>query len=607
MSTTLSEKKEQPSSHGNSSEHVTGRPEEVIIVENREELGTGRAEASAKVWGRYSIWALYISLGLAAYVYSLDYSTTYFYTPFATSSFSVHSLLSSIEVVSQIILAVGKPVVARIADLQSRPFAFTIVLTFYIVGYILIASSHSVSHYAAGRVFQSAGQTGLQILSQIIVADITPLKWRGFVTAWLSGPFIINSFIGSKIASSMTNRNPANGWRWGYGIFCILVPVSLASIMVVLGWGERRAKKLGLVKRVEHSEGGASKRDWVRKTLKFAIEMDLLGLILFGVGWALLLIAMTLSGGAKDGWRNPSIIAMIIVGPIIIIAFIIYEIKWAKFPFIPGHFLRNRGLMATSFIAFFDFISFYLTALYLTSFLYVVKTPEWTLAEQNYFASTQSVGLTVFAIVGGVIMRWRRRLKVLLIGGLIIRCLGVGIMIRSRGANGSDAELVISQVIQAFGGGFVSITEFTAAQAAVTHKHVAMAIAFNLLITEVGGAIGSSVGGAIWVHLMPRYLRQYLPGTTDEQRALLFGSIINIAALSPDDPIRVGAIQAYAETMKILIIASLAFGLIPIFLALLVPNYRLGDAQNAIDGLDITGRRVDEPQEQKKEENSARV
>jgi hypothetical protein len=43
------------------------------------------------------------SLTLAAYIYGLDSSTTYFYLPFATSSFSTHSLLSSIEVAAQVI------------------------------------------------------------------------------------------------------------------------------------------------------------------------------------------------------------------------------------------------------------------------------------------------------------------------------------------------------------------------------------------------------------------------------------------------------------------------------------------------------------------------
>jgi hypothetical protein len=80
-----------------------GRSDDVILVEAREDLGADKAEASAKVWGRYSRWFLYISLGLAAYVYSLDQTTTYFYISFATSSFSHHSLLSSIEVAAQVI------------------------------------------------------------------------------------------------------------------------------------------------------------------------------------------------------------------------------------------------------------------------------------------------------------------------------------------------------------------------------------------------------------------------------------------------------------------------------------------------------------------------
>lgn len=561
----------------------------VILVAAREELGTSRAEASAQVWKKSSMWVLYTSLYLAAYVYSLESSTTYFYTPFATSAFRSHSLLSSVEVVSQLILGVGKPIIARIADLQSRSFAISAV-TLYILGYILIASSHTVSQYAAGRVFQSAGSTGLQLISQIIVADVTPLKWRGFVAATLSAPYIVNAFIGSRIAASITTSNPSTGWRWGYGMFCLLVPAAVAPIVGTLVWGEKKAERLGLVKRMDQEQ---NKEPLLQKLKRFVVDLDLIGLILLTVGWGLLLVALTLSGGAAGRWNNPSIIAMVVVGPLILIGFGMWEIKWAKYPAIPGMFLRNRALMCSSFIAFFDFISYYLTALYLTSFLYVVKTPDWSQSAQNYFASTQAVGLTIFAILAGLVMRWTKRYKYLLIFGLVVRCIGVGIMIKSRGAHGSDAELILSQILQSVGG-IVSITEFTAAQASVQHKHVAMALAFNLLITEIGGAIGSSIGGSIWVHLMPRYLAKYLPGTTEEQRATLFGSIVSIVALDPSDPIRVGAVQAYSDTMKILIIASLAFGLIPIILASIMPNFYLGDAQNAIDGLGITGRRVEE-------------
>lgn len=57
-----------------------------------------------------------------------------------------------------------------------------------------------------------SGYTGLQLLTQIIIADITTLKWRGLVSGLISLPFIINAFVGSNIATNVLN---GAGWRWG--------------------------------------------------------------------------------------------------------------------------------------------------------------------------------------------------------------------------------------------------------------------------------------------------------------------------------------------------------------------------------------------------------
>lgn len=67
-------------------------------------------------------------------------------------------------------------------------------------------------------------------------------------------------------------------------------------------------------------------------------------------------------------------------------------------------------------------------------------------------------------------------------------------MIHSRGANASDAEIVWSQLLQGIGGGFAAIASQTSAQASVPHIDVAVLTASVLLITEIGGAIGSAIG-----------------------------------------------------------------------------------------------------------------
>lgn len=52
---------------------------------------------------KYSRWALFISLGLAAYIYSLDGTTTYSYLSWAVSEFGKHSMISTIQVAQGII------------------------------------------------------------------------------------------------------------------------------------------------------------------------------------------------------------------------------------------------------------------------------------------------------------------------------------------------------------------------------------------------------------------------------------------------------------------------------------------------------------------------
>ena len=66
-------------------------------------------------------------------------------------------------------------------------------------------------------------------------------------------------------------------------------------------------------------------------------------------------------------------------------------------------------------------------------------------------------------------------------------------MIHSRGAQGSDAEVVWTQILQGLGGGFAAITSQVGAQASVPHIDVATVTAVVLLITEVGGAVGNAI------------------------------------------------------------------------------------------------------------------
>lgn len=142
---------------------------------------------------------------------------------------------------------------------------------------------------------------------------------------------------------------------------------------------------------------------------------------------------------------------------------------------------------------------------------------------------------------------------------------------------------MIEQIIQGFGGGFAAVASQVGAQASVPHAEVAIVTAMVLLVTEIGGAIGTAIGTSdrkhpanhyahclelyqiSWWNLdvsispaypqmhtnvnpkssntMPKQLEIHLPGVNATTRDTLFGSITSIAAYPPGDPIREGVIQ----------------------------------------------------------------
>jgi MFS family permease len=240
------------------------------------------------------------------------------------------------------------------------------------------------------------------------------------------------------------------------------------------------------------------------------------------------------------------------VGILLFPVFCWYESTYPENPIIPYRFLRNTSILGACLIGepkdasilrsfhaadlvdllgFFDFVSFYLQFTNLYNFIYV--TQDWSPRNLSYFASIQTMAMTIFGIIGGAIMSRTRDVKVtrvdenvktsrgqgltlyeprqqtqfLLLVGLIIRLGGVALMIHSRGANGTAMELVLNQALQGIGGGFASVTLQVSAQAGVSHAEVATVIAMVMLITEVGNSVGSastcfSISGAWYCELI---------------------------------------------------------------------------------------------------------
>src|SRR5947209_6518927 len=127
---------------------------------------------------------------------------------------------------------------AKIADTFGRPEAFAISIVIYIAGYIQLTASNNVRTYAAAQIFYSAGSTGLQLLQQVFVADTTTLLNRALLSSLPDMPFLATVWIGPEISGSLLKRTT---WRWGYAIWCFVLPVACLPLLASLFWNQRKA------------------------------------------------------------------------------------------------------------------------------------------------------------------------------------------------------------------------------------------------------------------------------------------------------------------------------------------------------------------------------
>ncbi|KAI7160113.1 hypothetical protein KC349_g3722 [Hortaea werneckii] len=503
--------------------------------------------------GKALLWTLGVSLLLTMFAYALDQGITYQFTVIAASSFNRHSEVGAVSTASTIIRAISKPFIGKLSDITSRPITYCVILVFYAVGFAVAASGQTLGAYIVGIAFTAFGKSGLDLLSDIIVADLTPLQWRAFCGALLSTPFLVTVPLDGFISAGFV----PNHWRWGLGMFSIMVPVLLIPAIITLFGIQHKAAKHGMVSIGD--SGFARKGDLEKMGKKpsipqiiwqAVIDIDLFGLILLGFAFALILLPLTLARSATNGWANPSFPAMIVCGFAILIGFICYEALLAPKPVVTRKLLTNKTFMLAIGIDISIQLASGIRATYFSSYIWIVK--DWS----NY-AWTIFLGATT-------------------LGHL---------------ATTSTARLVCSQVLFGFGS-FVVIGTRVASQASVPHEDVATVIANLALWSTLGSSVGASIASAIWSNLMLGYMREEMPNTPAATLQKIYGSITVLHSRPFDDPVRQGGIRAYSKVLGLIFVISAVIAAVEFVLTLFMPNYYLGRQQNAATNLGLDGKPV---------------
>lgn len=151
--------------------------------------------------------------------------------------------ISTAYILASIIGGVLKLPLAKTLQLWGRAEALLFSTAIYTIGMIILASCNGPNAFAAGYVLYWIGYYCMYLILDIFVADTTGLRSRAFAFAFASTPFICTAFTGSLAAQSIYR---ISGWRWGYGIFCIVQPAVFCPLALLFKFYERKAIKMGV-------------------------------------------------------------------------------------------------------------------------------------------------------------------------------------------------------------------------------------------------------------------------------------------------------------------------------------------------------------------------
>ncbi|XPS72134.1 hypothetical protein M3J09_004304 [Ascochyta lentis] len=409
----------------------------------------------------------------------------------------------------------------------------------------MMAACKNVETYAAAQVFSSTGSQAVSYILTVFIADTSSLKNRALMLSFATSPYIITTWIGGPVAQSVLH---GPGWRWGFGIFTIIIPVVVVPLAALVLYNDRKAKKMGLIDETKFKWSAANVK-------KFCVDIDLIGIFILTAGMALFLLPFSLWSYQGEQWKSPMIICMIVFGFILLIAFPIWEKFFAPVTFIPYELLLDRTVFLAGCMFIFVFFNNAVWGSYFSSMLQVV----WNLSvtEASYVTQVYRVvscGWCFFFL--GPLIRYTGRFKwTIAYFALPLDILALGLMIHFRQPGTSVGYIVMTQIFTAVAGGTIVIGGELAMMAPSDHQHLAVVIAVLNLFCSVGTAVGSTVSAAIWTGTFYENLVKHVPEGVNARD--IYASLPKQLSYKWGSPERLGIARAYGDSQRLMLITSI--------------------------------------------------
>ncbi|KAI0400471.1 major facilitator superfamily domain-containing protein [Xylaria palmicola] len=415
----------------------------------------------------FSFYMSIAALGLLSLITSWDATSLSIALPTITQKLNGTTLLSFWANVSFTLgVAITQPIYVTVSDVFGRKQPLYASMALFVIGTITFATAQTMSILVVGRLIQGLGAGGLDVLEEIILADITTLKERPLYLGLLAIAIALGTITGPIIGALFSDLVD---WRWiGWINLPIVGIVFLLSFLCL----NLRPIPMGILAK-------ARRLDWI-------------GILLFAAGAAATSLPLSWAGSLYP-WSSWRTIVPLIIGVFLLVSFGFYERR-------PTEAVMPYRIFSST-TATFALITGLIHGLLLYSLLqYLPLFFQAVFLEPPLQAAVSclpvAILVVVFSFIAPVVVELTRRYKLILWFGWVITTLSLGLWSRVDQST-PRAEAYVFQALLGVGVGIVFTGTQLPMQASVRNvDDVGLAVGMLVVFRLFGALIGLAICSA---------------------------------------------------------------------------------------------------------------
>jgi EmrB/QacA subfamily drug resistance transporter len=504
---------------------------------------SAQAEAPAQVGQDQRVRLIFGALLLVLLLASLDQTIVSTALPTIVGDLGGVSDLSWVVTAYLLSSTVTGPVYGKLGDQYGRKIVLQAAIVIFLVGSALCGLSQNMTELIVFRGIQGLGGGGLFVITIAVVGDIFPPRERGRYQGYFGGVFGVSTVLGPLLGGFFVDNL---SWRW---IFYVNLPIGLIALAVIATAFQPRT-------------------DHVRHTI------DYLGAALLAGGLSAIVLYTSL-GGTTYSWTSSSMLALIVGGIVLLVAFVFAEGR-AEEPVLPLELFRNRVFSVTSAVGFIVGLALFGAITYLPLYLQDVRGHSPTTS--GLLILPLMAGLLTASIGSGQLITRFGRYKPFPVAGTAIMVVGLLLLSRLQ----VDTSTVVTgayMLVLGFGLGNVIQVLVLAAQNAVDYKYLGVASSGSTLFRQIGGSIGVSVFGAIFANQLAVNLAGKLPPGTRVPSSAANPAVAKTLPPAVRDPF----VTAITDALTTVFLVAAGIAVLAFLLTWLLPELPLKTTTQAPD------------------------